>query len=105
MLKYGVIGYGYWGPNLARVFNQAEGSKLAAVADRDEKSRARAAGLYPNIVVHSDARELIADPAIDAVAIATPVSTHFELAKAALKAGKHVLVEKPMAATSTQARG
>ncbi|MBA4096195.1 MAG: oxidoreductase [Rhodospirillum sp.] len=103
MLKYGVIGYGYWGPNLARVFNQAEGSKLVAVADRDEKSRARAAGLYPNIVVHSDARELIADPAIDVVAIATPVSTHFALAEAALKAGKHVVVEKPLCGSSDEA--
>jgi predicted dehydrogenase len=103
MLKYGVIGYGYWGPNLARVFNQAEGSKLVAVADRDEKSRSRAAGLYPNIVVHSDARELIADPSIDVVAIATPVSTHFALAEAALKAGKHVVVEKPLCGSSDEA--
>ncbi len=103
MLKYGVIGYGYWGPNLARVFNQAEGSRLAAVADRDEKSRARAAGLYPNIKVHADARELIGDPGIDVVAIATPVSTHYPLAEAALKAGKHVVVEKPLCGSYDEA--
>jgi predicted dehydrogenase len=103
MLKYGIIGYGYWGPNLARVFNQAEGSKLAAVADRDERSRTRAANLYPHIAVYSDARELIADPSIDVVAIATPVSTHFALAEAALKAGKHIVVEKPLCGSSEDA--
>lgn len=103
MLRYGIVGYGYWGPNLARVFNQAEGSTLVAVADRDEKSRMRAASLYPNIAVHADARALIADPAIDVVAIATPVSTHFELARAALEAGKHVVVEKPLCGSSDEA--
>lgn len=102
MLKFGIIGFGYWGPNLVRVFSQAPGSKVVKVADAVERNRARAANLYPNLTVHADARELIDDPAIDAIAIATPVSTHFELAAAALKAGKHVLVEKPLCATAAE---
>jgi predicted dehydrogenase len=104
MLRYGIIGYGYWGPNLARVFNQAEGSTLVAVADKTAKNRERAASFFPRISVHADAQEIIANPDIDVVAVATPVSTHFELARAALEAGKHVVVEKPLCATADEAR-
>lgn len=103
MLKYGVIGYGYWGPNLVRVLNTAKESRVIAVADQVAANRERAAGLYPAMRVTADARELIADPAIDAVAIATPVTTHFELAWAALDAGKHVIVEKPLCESSEKA--
>jgi predicted dehydrogenase len=96
MLKYGVIGYGYWGPNLVRVFNQAKDSTVAAVADKVAGNRAKVEALYPKTVTHDDAMAVINDPAIDVVAVATPVSTHYELAAAALNAGKHVLVEKPL---------
>ncbi|MBI2383234.1 MAG: Gfo/Idh/MocA family oxidoreductase [Gammaproteobacteria bacterium] len=102
-LKYGVIGYGYWGPNLVRAFNQASGSKVIAVADRLTSNLAKAASLYPSIATHEDTAAIIGDPAIDVVAIATPISTHFELAKAALLAGKHVVVEKPLCASAEEA--
>jgi predicted dehydrogenase len=103
MLKYGVIGYGYWGPNLVRVLNQAKDSTVVAVADRLSGNRAKVSALYPKIAVHEDAAALIADPAIDVIAVATPVSTHFDLARAALDAGKHVLVEKPLCGSLQQA--
>jgi len=96
MLKYGIVGYGYWGPNLTRVFSQAEHSLVIAVADQDSGNRGRVQALYPAMMVYSDARDLIADTNIDVVVVATPVSTHYELAKAALMAGKHVVVEKPL---------
>jgi predicted dehydrogenase len=96
MLKVGVIGYGYWGPNLVRVFNQAKDSTVVAVADKLPANRAKVEALYPKTVTHDDARAVINDPTIDVVAVATPVSTHYELAAAALNAGKHVLVEKPL---------
>lgn len=103
MLKYGIIGYGYWGPNLARAFNQAAGSTLAAVADQQSRNRDRAASLYPKIRVFDDAHAMIRDPEIDVIAVATPVSTHFALAKAALEAGKHVVVEKPLCGSIAEA--
>jgi len=103
MLNYGIVGYGYWGPNLTRVFNQAAGSKVLAVADQQAANRAKVKGLYPAIDVYAEASELIADTRIDAVAIATPISTHYALATAALDAGKHVIVEKPLCASSDDA--
>ena len=99
----GVIGYGYWGPNLVRNFAEAPGSQVAAVSDVRADLLARAQARYPSVKTTTDCRELFADPTIDAIVIATPVSTHFELAMEALTAGKHVLVEKPLAATSEQA--
>ncbi len=104
MIKVGVIGYGYWGPNLVRNFMAAPGSAVARVCDLREERLSSLGKLYPGLKTCSDATDLINDPQIDAVVIATPVSSHFELAMAALKAGKHVLVEKPLAATSDQAR-
>jgi predicted dehydrogenase len=101
MLNYGVIGYGYWGPNLVRVLNGAEDSHVSIVCDRDPKRLAALQKIYPAIRTSSDPTELIADPAIDVVVIATPVSTHFPLGLAALQAGKHIFVEKPLA-SSTQ---
>lgn len=103
MLRYGIVGYGYWGPNLARAFNQAVGSTLAAVADQQAKNRDRAASLYPKIRVFNDADTMIRDPNVDVIAVATPVSTHFALAKAALEAGKHVVVEKPLCSSIAEA--
>src|SRR5678809_1166703 len=104
MIQVGVIGYGYWGPNLVRNFMAAPGSSVVAVADLREERLQPLRKLYPSLKTAKDAGSIINDPAVDAVIIATPVSSHFELALAALKAGKHVLVEKPLATTSDQAR-
>ena len=103
MIRVGVVGFGYWGPNLVRNFAEAPGSQLAAVCDLRSERLALARRRYPTIEITRDWGKLIADTSIDAIAIATPVSTHFELAMQALQAGKHVLVEKPLAATSEQA--
>jgi predicted dehydrogenase len=99
MIGLAVIGYGYWGPNLVRNFFQVEGARVVAVADQRPERRKAVENVYPTIRTYTDAAEAIADPDVDAVAIATPVSTHFPLAMQALAAGKHVLVEKPMTAT------
>jgi predicted dehydrogenase len=103
MIGIGVIGYGYWGPNLVRNFMEAPGSTVVAVADLRSQRLAQVQSRYPTVQIVSEAREIFANPKIDAVAVATPVATHFELALQALQAGKHVLVEKPVAATSEQA--
>ncbi|MFC7397076.1 Gfo/Idh/MocA family protein [Chelatococcus sp. GCM10030263] len=99
----GIIGYGYWGPNLARSVAGVDGCHVAAIADGAEDALARAAKMHPSAHLSRDWRDVIADPSVDAVMIATPVRTHFELARAALRAGKHVLVEKPMTETSEEA--
>ena len=103
MITIGVIGYGYWGPNLVRNFAEAPGGRIGFVTDVRAERLTPVVARYPAAKVSTDYRELLRDPAVDAVAIATPVSTHFDLAMAALRAGKHVLVEKPMTATSEQA--
>jgi predicted dehydrogenase len=102
MIRTGVIGYGYWGPNLVRNFAETEGVSLAAVCDARPERLSLVQKRYPGTQVHTDWRELVADPAIDLVAISTPVSTHFEMGIAALQAGKHVMVEKPMAMSVDQ---
>ena len=99
----GVIGYGYWGPNLVRNFNEASGSRVVAVSDLRDERLARVRDRYPAVRTTGDYRQLLADPAIDAVVVATPVATHFRLALAAIEAGKHVLVEKPLALDSREA--
>src|SRR5688500_6480737 len=104
MIRVGVIGYGYWGPNLVRNFMAAPGSAVMRVCDLREERLAPLQKLYPAIKTCNQSDDLIRDPQIDAVVIATPVSSHFDLALAALKAGKHVLVEKPLATQSDQAR-
>lgn len=104
MIKIGVIGYGYWGPNLVRNFMTASGSVVTRVCDLREERLSSLEKIYPGLKTCTDSTELINDPQIDAVVIATPVSSHFDLALAALQAGKHVLVEKPLAAKSDQAR-
>lgn len=96
MIRVGIIGYGYWGPNLARAITESEDLVLAMVADMVPAALERAARRYPAARLVSDWRELIADADVDAVVVATPVHSHFEIALAALRAGKHVLVEKPM---------
>jgi len=104
MIKIGVIGYGYWGPNLVRTFAEAQHGTVVAVSDLDPKKLATVNKRYPAVRTTNDFQDLLRDPEIDAVAIATPVSTHFEFGMAALKAGKHVWLEKPMTETSLQAR-
>lgn len=102
MIKVGVIGYGYWGPNLVRNFMDAPGSTVVAVCDLRTERLAQLRIRYPTIHTVSDPNLLFNDPSVDAIVIATPVSSHFELAMAALRADKHVLVEKPLAANSEQ---
>lgn len=104
MIGVGIVGYGYWGPNLVRNFSEAAGSRVEAVCDLRQHSLATLAKRYPAIRTTTSFDDLLRDPAIDAIAVATPVRSHFELALAALKAGKHVLVEKPMTETAEQAR-
>src|SRR4026209_2367596 len=103
MIRLGVIGYGYWGPNLVRNFMEAPGSTVVAVCDLRSERIEQLKVRYPSIKICNDAAQLFADTNIDAIAIATPVSTHFDLSMAALQAGKHVLVEKPLASNSEQA--
>ena len=103
MIKVGVIGYGYWGPNLVRNFMEVPGSTVVAVCDLRAERLASLTVRYPSIRTLDSCEELFSDTSIDAIAIATPVSSHFDMAMAALRAGKHVLVEKPLAANSEQA--
>jgi predicted dehydrogenase len=102
LVRIGVIGYGYWGPNLVRNFVEAEHARVECVSDLRPDRLALINSRYPRIRTIQSARDLIGDPAIDAVAIATPVSTHYELALRALQEGKHVLVEKPLASDTEQ---
>ncbi len=102
MIRVGVIGYGYWGPNLVRNCFEAEGAQVSCVSDLRADRLEIVTRRYPTVKTTQSARELIEDPTIDAVAIATPVSTHYELALRALQEGKHVLVEKPLASNTDQ---
>jgi predicted dehydrogenase len=104
LVGVGVIGYGYWGPNLVRNFANNESSRVVAVSDLDPAKLAVSKRLHPEIVTTSNFQDLLQNSQIDVVAIATPVHTHYDLALAALKAGKHVFVEKPLAPTSDQVR-
>jgi predicted dehydrogenase len=103
VIRVGVIGYGYWGPVVARNFQSAEGCELAAVCDKSSSLLARAGKSYPGIQLTCDPSEVVRSPHIDAVAVITPVWTHFEFAKAALENGKHIFVEKPFTSTAAQA--
>jgi len=96
-LRVGVVGLGYWGPNLARNFTAIAGCELAYCCDASEAARARVAPMFPGTRLAADLDELLADPALDAVALATPVPTHADLAVRVLEAGKHCFVEKPLA--------
>ena len=102
-IRIGVIGYGYWGPNIVRNLQSLEGARVAVVCDRDAKALKRARQAFPNLQTTSEASEVLTSPEIDAVAVITPVWTHFELAKKALENGKHVFVEKPFTCASAQA--
>ncbi|MBI5092146.1 MAG: Gfo/Idh/MocA family oxidoreductase [Candidatus Hydrogenedentes bacterium] len=103
MLNVGLIGYGYWGPNLARNFDRRAECRLAQISDMRENRRALAKAAFPHTEVVDDER-ILAAPDIDVMVIATPVFTHFDLAKKALLNGKHVWIEKPMTSNSEQAR-
>ncbi len=104
MLRVGLIGYGYWGPNLARNFSANPKCKLIRVADMSEKRRAAAQATFPWIETADRAESVTQAADIDIVVVATPVLYHFDLAKTALENGKHVWVEKPMTSTSAQAK-
>jgi predicted dehydrogenase len=103
MIKIGLIGFGYWGPNLARNFSANPNLELAAVCDFSSDRLARAKRLFPRAALCSTAEEFFAINALDAIAIATPVATHYELAKRALESGRHVWLEKPMTESVAQA--
>jgi predicted dehydrogenase len=103
MLRFGVIGYGYWGPNIVRNLRGLEGCQLVGVCDQSPAARKKIQAAHPGIPVFSDAQELISSPDVDVIAVITPVWTHYELAKAALKNGKHVFVEKPFTGNVAQA--
>jgi len=103
MLRLGVIGYGYWGPNVVRNFHAQPDCRVVAICDQNPAAFARAQAHYPGIATTTDAAEVLTAPGIDAVAIATPVSSHYALARQALDHGKHVFVEKPFTAASAEA--
>ena len=102
MIKVGVIGYGYWGPNLVRNFCESMESEVVVVCDHDEHRLQLVKTRYPAVAITRDYEMLLADPDIDVIAIATPVSSHYNLALQALRAGKHVFVEKPLTETTAQ---
>src|SRR3989442_9400057 len=103
MIRLGVIGYGYWGPNVVRNFQNLEEARVVAVCDQNPVALQRAKRAYPDISVTPNSSELVTSTHIDAIAVVTPVWTHFELTKASLKNGKHVFVEKPFTRTAEQA--
>jgi predicted dehydrogenase len=103
VVKIGVIGYGYWGPNLVRNLFEVPDTEVVAVSDMREDRLRLLTSRYPSVEVSTDSRTLLDNPEIDAIAIATPVSTHYELALHALQNGKHVMVEKPMTSSTQQA--
>ena len=102
-MNFGVIGYGYWGPNIVRNLMGLEGSHVRAIADFSPAARARAQKAYPGVTVTANASEVIESPDIDVIAVISPVWTHYELTKQALENGKHVFVEKPFTTTAAQA--
>src|SRR5206468_1607201 len=103
MLKLGVVGYGYWGPNVVRNFSSQPDCRVVAICDKNPHAVALALNRHPAVHATSNADEVMSSPEIDAVAVVTPVSTHYQLARKALENGKHVFVEKPFTASAAQA--
>ncbi len=103
MIRIGVIGYGYWGPNIVRNLRGLEACQVSAVCDQSNAALKRVKQAHPDLAVTTQSSELFTSPEIDAIAVVTPVGAHFELAKAALEHGKHVFVEKPFTSTTRQA--
>jgi predicted dehydrogenase len=104
ILRVGVIGLGYWGPNLVRNLVELEGAEVAHLCDARVETLSHISRRYPGIPCSTDVESVLRDSSVEAVAIATPVASHYSLALAALEAGKHVFVEKPLAASSEKAR-
>jgi len=102
-VNFGVIGYGYWGPNIVRNLASLEGSQVVGIAEVSAGARARAQKAYPMVKVTAEAKDLVTSPEVDAIAVVSPVWTHYELTKAALENGKHVFVEKPFTSNTAQA--
>jgi predicted dehydrogenase len=103
VVKFGVVGYGYWGPNVVRNLDRLDEADVVAVCDKSPAARRKVAKAYPDVLVTDDARDIMSSPDIDAIAVVTPVWTHYELAKAALQNGKHIFVEKPFTTNAAQA--
>ncbi|MCK1364129.1 Gfo/Idh/MocA family oxidoreductase [Bradyrhizobium sp. 62] len=99
----GLVGYGYWGPNLFRNFRNNADCRVIGIADKKVETREHIAAAFSDILAFEDVEMLIALPGVDAVVVATPVASHYDIARRALDAGKHVLLEKPMCATSDEA--
>src|SRR6202046_1743739 len=95
VIKFGVIGYGYWGPNVVRNLDRLDEGKVVGVCDISPSARKKGAKGHPDVRGTYHASELMTSPEIDAIAVVTPVWTHYDLAKAALENGKHIFVEKP----------
>ncbi len=104
MVKIGVIGLGYWGPNLVRNFNAAVGAEVVMVGDFEQERLDKICNQYPKVRGVKDGTEIINSTEIDAVVLATPIKTHYSLAKQALNAGKHVLVEKPLTTSAEEGK-
>jgi len=104
VVKFGVIGYGYWGPNVVRNLDQLDKVNVLGVCDLDGPARERARKAFPHLEITADPTDLLRSAEIDAIAVVTPVWTHYEIAKTALENGKHVFVEKPFTSTSAQAQ-
>jgi predicted dehydrogenase len=104
VVRVGVIGYGYWGPNIVRNFHGLDACEVVAVCDKSANALARASKTYPGVQMTTDFDDILKSPDIDAVAVITPVWTHYDLAKKALENGKHVFVEKPFTSSSAQAQ-
>ncbi len=103
VVRVAIVGYGYWGPNIVRNFHSLEGAHVVTVCDRSTTALKRAARTYPGVNLTTDFEAVLRSPEVDAVAIVTPVWTHYELARTALENGKHVFVEKPFTSTAAQA--
>jgi predicted dehydrogenase len=103
LVRFGIVGYGYWGPKVIRNIALLEEAEVVAICDKSVASRQKAQKMYAGVLVTDDANELMTSPDIDAIAVVTPVWTHYELAKAALENGKHIFVEKPFTSNSAQA--
>ncbi len=104
VVKFGVIGYGYWGPNVVRNLDQLDQVDVLQVCDLSASARERAQKAFPELEVTADPGALLSSPDIDAIAVVTPVWTHFDIARKALENGKHVFVEKPFTSNSAQAQ-
>lgn len=103
MIGIGVVGYGYWGPNIVRNFQSVQYGSVRCICDQNPKSLERAKAYHPEVRVTSDVETLLSEPDIEAIAIITPVRTHYAVAKRALQRGKHVFVEKPFTQSAAQA--